>query len=171
MKKACALALALLLAAAAGCGGDKKAGGEEADAGPLAEAEKRAEPRTEAERLVATSIRRNSEGPVEFLEWGPHLTRGEVEAVSREAGDDGGSISSARLAGRYDLVVRVLYRPHDAAENVDDPVRTREGFYDEVYGVTKHGKILESNVNPAGADWKRVWRKALEKVYPRLEER
>jgi hypothetical protein len=55
---------------------------------PVRAVEQRPDARTEQEELVRRWIVRNADEsvPVEFLEWGPHMTKQEWDALWREAG-------------------------------------------------------------------------------------
>jgi hypothetical protein len=113
------------------------------------EAGKRPGARTEQEELVRRWLVRNSgkSAPVEFLGWGPHMTKPEWEALWREA--------EAAPPHPADALTRVRFRGRWWGQ-----VKT----HDLVFVV--QGRTVLGGAYPGGPDWKKNLRNDLGREYP-----
>ena len=116
---------------------------------PGREAEKRPDARTGQEELVRRWLVRNSgkSAPVAFLEWGPHMTKPEWEALWRKA--------EAAPPHPADALIRVRFRGRWWGQ-----VKA----HDLVFVV--QGRTVMGGAYPGGPDWKKNLRNDLGREYP-----
>jgi hypothetical protein len=136
----------------------------------------RPQPVALAEELVRTFILDNSRdqaGNVEFLTFGPHMSRAEIEALFEEAGTDSkprttGDVRSKSPMRLFNLrgadaVIRVRYFAKDLPPfEGPEEEKPKDGIHDELFLVS--GK----EIAPAGFgsdDWKLKLRDGMSKVF------
>jgi hypothetical protein len=152
---------------------------------PLLVTDDRPQPVALAEELVRRLIldnARDQAGNVEFLTFGPHMSRAEIEALFEEAGTDSkprttGDVRSksplrlfnlrgadAIILRGADAIIRVRYFANDPPPfEGPEEEKPKDGIHDELFIV--NGK----EVGPAGFgsdDWKLKLRDDLSKVFP-----
>ena len=141
-----------------------------------ARAENRSNARIPEEELVKRYILNNAEDPkaVEFVRWGPHMTRQEWQELWKEAGlaldDPRWREGDRKELAAVDMIVRVVYRSPDAlllAQEGKKGIKTN----DELFIVS--GKMVVPPMSlfspkAAGDDWKKTLRKNLAKLFPAI---